>query len=75
MSYTAQQATVHDYSADDATGEVIMDNGRVLPFSADVMHRSGLRLLRIGQRLNFELGADGIERLWLDGIGSGQKIR
>lgn len=68
------QATVHSYDADAATGEVITDNGRVLPFNAPVMHRSGLRLLRVGQRLSFELGADGIERLWLDGIGSSQKI-
>lgn len=68
------QATVHRYDDENGTGEVLTDNGRVLAFSAEVFAASGLRLLRIGQRLSIEVGGEGVSRLWLTGIGAGQKI-
>ncbi|MFC6714642.1 hypothetical protein [Branchiibius cervicis] len=69
------QATVHEYDALDGRGSVLTDNGRILPFSAEVFQASSLRLLRVGQRLNIEVGPDGVNRLWLSGIGPGQTIR
>lgn len=69
------QATVHRFDEDTFTGEVITDAGRVLPFDTDAFARSGLRLLRLGQRVNIDLGPDGIRRVWIEGIGSGQSIR
>lgn len=69
------QATVHEYNERDGDGCVLTDNGRILPFSAEVFQASSLRLLRVGQRLNIEVGPDGVSRLWLTGIGPGQSIR
>lgn len=69
------QATVHRFDDERFDGEVITDAGRVLPFGRDAFARSGLRLLRLGQRVNIDLGPDGIRRLWIEGIGSGQSIR
>lgn len=75
MSTQPDQATVHSFDADSGCGEVITDTGRVLPFDSAAFGRSGLRLLRLGQRLNIDLGPEGIRRLWIEGIGSGQRIR
>lgn len=75
MSQVPDQATVHTFDEEDLSGEVITDSGRVLPFAAEIFTRSGLRALRVGQRLNVETGASGLSRLWIDGIGSGQRIR
>lgn len=69
------QATVHRFDDGEMRGEVITDTGRVLPFGTEAFARSGLRLLRVGQRLSVDLGPDGIRRLWIDGIGAGQQIR
>lgn len=69
------QATVHEYDDRNGHGSVLTDNGRLLPFSAEVFQASSLRLLRVGQRLNIEVGPDGVSRLWLGGIGPGQTIR
>lgn len=69
------QATVHRYDEQTGAGAVLTDNGRVLAFTAEVFEASGLRLLRIGQRLSIEVGGEGVSRLWLTGIGTGQRIR
>ena len=69
------QATVHAYDDRNGSGSVLTDNGRILPFSAEVLQASTLRLLRVGQRLNIEVGPDGVSRLWVAGIGPGQAIR
>lgn len=69
------QASVHTFDADTGGGSVLTDNGRVLRFDPAVFEASALRLLRVGQRLNIEVGADGVSRLWLAGIGPGQSIR
>lgn len=68
------QATVYRF-ADDSSGSVLADNGRDLPFSSAVFRASGLRHLRPGQRVSVEVGAEGISRLWIVGVGPGQPIR
>lgn len=70
-----EQATVHRFDPEELSGEVITDNGRVLPFPPEAFLRSGLRTLRVGQRLNVDLGPDGVRRIWIEGIGAGQSIR
>ena len=69
------QATIHSFDPETLQGEVITDGGRVLPFAGAVFTRSGLRSARLGQRLNIEVGSDGVSRLWMDGVGPGQVIR
>lgn len=69
------QATVFTFDAEEQTGTLLTDNGRRLTFSAAAFASSGLRSARPGQRMNIEVGADGISRMWIVGIGAGQRIR
>ncbi|NHN54479.1 hypothetical protein G9U51_01615 [Calidifontibacter sp. DB0510] len=69
------QATVHEIDPATGAGSVITDNGRVLPFDADVVAAANLRHLRVGQRLHLELAGGAISRLWIEGVGPGQRIR
>ena len=41
------------------TGEVLLDDGGVMAFGAAAFDVSGLRLLRVGQRVRLALAADG----------------
>ena len=41
------------------TGDVLLDDGRLLAFPARAFDASGLRLLRIGQRVRLRLDDDG----------------
>lgn len=68
------QASVHTFDFHSARGSVITDNGRVLPFDERVFAASRLRHLRAGQRVSIEVGAGEITRLWIVGIGPGQRI-
>lgn len=60
------QATVSRFD-DAGDGAVLLDDGRELPFSADALRGTGLRLLRPGQRVRLELAGSGdavrVERL------------
>lgn len=75
------QASVHTFDAETGTGSVLLDTGRVLPFSGGVFDASGLRHLRLGQRLSIQVSGDPEEagteltRLWIVGIGPGETIR
>lgn len=69
------QATVHTFDAETGTGSVLTDNGRELPFGAAAFASTSLLHLRPGQRINIEVGAAGISRMWIQGIGPGQRIR
>ncbi|KNX37627.1 cold-shock protein [Luteipulveratus halotolerans] len=69
------QATVHTFDPDEGSGSVLMDNGRVLDFARAAFAASGLRHLRLGQRVSVEVGAQGVTRLWITGVGPGQRIR
>lgn len=56
------QATVSRF--DDATraGAVLLDDGLELPFTADALVGTGLRLLRPGQRVRISTSGDAADR-------------
>jgi 2-phospho-L-lactate guanylyltransferase len=65
------QASVHSFDARTREGSVLLDDGRRVPFAADVFSRSGLRLLRSGQRVTVELaGQAGAEGGGAEGAGT-----
>ncbi len=68
------QATTHSFDPTSGAGTVLLDDGRERPFSADVFAHSGLRLLRVGQRVSIGMDSDVITRLWVVGIGDGEPI-
>jgi cold shock CspA family protein len=49
------QASVHSFDPATGDGSVLLDDGRRVPFDGSVFARSGLRLLRTGQRVTVEL--------------------
>lgn len=49
------QGTVWEFDDEQCQGHVVLDDGRTMPFSQAVFAASGLRLLRVGQRVRFEL--------------------
>jgi hypothetical protein len=49
------QATVRDYDEATRSGDVLLDDGTVIGFEADAFDLSGLRLLRLGQRVRLDL--------------------
>jgi len=53
------QGTVATFDADRRSGTVLLDDGSELSFPADAFDNSGLRLVRLGQRLRLVRGADG----------------
>jgi cold shock CspA family protein len=63
------QGTVATYDPDSYAGTLLLDDGTELAFPAAAFHRSGLRLLRLGQRVTIEWGPDGaVARIALPGI-------
>lgn len=69
------QATVHTFDEATGSGTVLTDNGRLLAVDAATFIASQLRHLRLGQRVSIEVGRTGVSRLWIEGIGAGQRIR
>ncbi len=59
MSDTVIQGTVATFDAAGTDGTVLLDDGTELAFGPDAFTRSGLRLLRLGQRLRLVRDADG----------------
>lgn len=53
------QATVRSFDAATRSGDVLLDDGSVLTYDAAAFDPSGLRLLRLGQRVRLEVGNDG----------------
>jgi hypothetical protein len=53
------QATVRGYDEVNRSGSVFLDDGAVLEFGPRALRRSGLRLLRPGQRVRIARDADG----------------
>jgi 2-phospho-L-lactate guanylyltransferase len=53
------QATLRNFDPDSRSGDVLLDDGTVKTFSATAFDPSGLRLLRIGQRVRLEVDTDG----------------
>ena len=76
------QASVHTFDLASRSGSVLLDTGRMLPFAAEVFEASGLRHVRVGQRVSVEVeptdpeeaGAH-LTRLWLVGVGRDEPIR
>lgn len=56
------QATVSRYDETSHEGDVLLDNGLELPFSAQALQGTGLRLLRPGQRVRVTVAGEGAER-------------
>ncbi len=71
----SMQATVHRYDPETRTGSVLRDDGLELTFGAPAFESSGLRLLRVGQRLTVDVVDDVVVALRIVGIGPGQRIR
>ncbi|HET6699015.1 MAG TPA: hypothetical protein VFG88_08005 [Nocardioidaceae bacterium] len=61
------QATVARFDPEHRSGAVLLDDGLQVPFDADALHGTGLRLLRPGQRVRLDVrtenGAPRIEHL------------
>jgi hypothetical protein len=57
------QATIRNFDAETRSGDVLLDDGSVLAFDAAAFDPSGLRLLRLGQRVRLEVDAGGVVRL------------
>jgi 2-phospho-L-lactate guanylyltransferase len=53
------QATVRTFDAQSGSGDVLLDDGTRLAFDAAAFRRSGLRMLRTGQRVRLLLDAAG----------------
>ena len=63
------QGTVATFDAQTHTGTLLLDDGSELPFPAAAFDASGLRLLRLGQRVSISAGPDGtITKVELPGI-------
>lgn len=53
------QGTVATFDGTTRSGVLLLDDGTELPFPARAFDASGLRLLRLGQRLRVDLDASG----------------
>jgi 2-phospho-L-lactate guanylyltransferase len=63
------QGTVATFDPQTRTGTLLLDDGTELAFPAEAFARSGLRLLRLGQRVTVEADPAGtVSRVGLDGI-------
>ncbi len=63
------QGTVATFDPQSHAGTVLLDDGTEMPFPAEAFRRSGLRLLRLGQRVGIEADATGtVTRVSVPGI-------
>lgn len=53
------QGTVKDFDHDQRTGTVLLDDATEIAVDASSLEGGGIRLLRIGQRVKFDLIEDG----------------
>jgi 2-phospho-L-lactate guanylyltransferase len=53
------QGTVATFDADSGAGTVLLDDGTELAFDGEAFARSGMRLLRMGQRVRLERDESG----------------
>jgi cold shock CspA family protein len=64
------QGTVATFDSSTRSGTLLLDDGSELPFGPDAFARSGLRLLRLGQRVSIEAEPGGqVHRVLIPGIG------
>ncbi len=69
------QATVHRFDPETRSGSVLRDDGVELHFSTPAFESSGLRHLRVGQRLTVDVVDDLVVAMRIVGIGTDQAIR
>jgi cold shock CspA family protein len=63
------QGTIATFDPQAHSGTLLLDDGSELPFPAEAFRASGLRLLRLGQRVRVESGPDGtVVKVELPGI-------
>ena len=63
------QGTIATFDPQTHAGTLLLDDGTELPFPAEAFRRSGLRLLRLGQRVGVEADPAGtVTRVSLPGI-------
>ena len=63
------QGTIATFDPQSHTGTLLLDDGTELPFPAAAFRASGLRLLRLGQRVTVEADAAGtVARVSVPGI-------
>ena len=63
------QGTIATFDPDSRSGTLLLDDGSELGFDAEAFGRSGLRLLRLGQRVTVEPGEDGrVRRVAIPGV-------
>lgn len=55
------QGSVHEFDPGTGGGSVLLDDGTKVPFGPEAFATSGLRLLRVGQRLTLELAGEGVD--------------
>jgi cold shock CspA family protein len=64
------QGTIATYDSRTHAGTLLLDDGREVAFPAEAFERSGLRLLRLGQRVTIDSAPDGtVLRVSMPGIG------
>ena len=64
------QGTIATFDPRTRAGTLLLDDGSELAFGADAFQRSGLRLLRLGQRIAIETEVTGaVHRVGIVGIG------
>lgn len=52
------QGTVWAFDETTHHGHIVLDDGRLVDISPEAFAASGLRLLRLGQRVRFDVGVD-----------------
>lgn len=63
------QGTVSTFDPATRSGTLLLDDGTPLAFGAEAFDRSGLRQLRLGQRLSIETGPGAeVHRVGIPGI-------
>ncbi|GHJ49858.1 hypothetical protein Cs7R123_72000 [Catellatospora sp. TT07R-123] len=57
------QGTVATFDPDSRTGTLLLDDGTPVAFDRAAFEASGLRLLRLGQRVRLEYDGDRLRRI------------
>jgi cold shock CspA family protein len=57
------QGTVKDYFVEERNGSLLLDDGTEVSIDRDSTEGSGIRYLRIGQRVDFDVVEDGGRRI------------
>ncbi|MBA2774073.1 MAG: cold-shock protein [Nocardioidaceae bacterium] len=52
------QGTVWEFDDTTHRGHIVLDDGRLVDISPEAFEASGLRLLRLGQRVRFDVDTD-----------------